>query len=108
MNCLLGEGFCCAGLFLGMKRLGSCFFSGLRNGLALPNSGACGADFGWAASCASSPSRCLGDGDCILALMLASGGRSGFCGERYRPEDVRLGSRSFTILDLTPSEEDGA
>lgn len=80
-----------------MKMLGSCLFSGLRRGLALPNSGCCG---GFAAAFSGAASLiCFGDGDCIFALMLARGVLSAFfVGDRCWPLDVRSGLRSFTIL----------
>lgn len=78
-----------------MKMLGSCLLSGLRSGLALPNSGCCGAG----ALAFSSPTFCcFGDGDCIFALIFASGSLSVFCGERCWPLEVRSGLRSLTIL----------
>ena len=115
--CAADDMYCglCTGFF-GMKRLllGDCFLSGLRSGLALPNVGCavvgCWVEgFGEAHGESKSSSALLllllvifGDGDCTLALMLASGGRSGFCGERYPPEDVRLASRSLTIVIFPP------
>lgn len=71
--------------------------SGLRKGLARPNSMS---EFGL-----SSLDRlvALGEEDCILADMLAKGtrDRSCFCGDRCCPDDVRPGLRSWTISHVS-------